>query len=115
MAGLELLPSGHLGELRLHHHLLGHDRRLDPVEEAFEPADELGVGDPQFSLGRRVLGVEGPGWLVADFDERWANPVLRHDMMTVARAVESEPTMLGVSAHLLAVGKKPVPGVGDRR
>lgn len=51
----------------------------------------------------RVLGVEGPAWLVADFETRWANPVLRGDMVAVARAVEAEPAMLGVSAHLLGL------------
>jgi ubiquinone/menaquinone biosynthesis C-methylase UbiE len=54
----------------------------------------------------RVLGVEGPAWLVADFEARWANPVLRGDMIAVARAVEAEPSMLGVSAHLLGLGRK---------
>jgi ubiquinone/menaquinone biosynthesis C-methylase UbiE len=54
----------------------------------------------------RVLGVEGPAWLVADFEARWANPVLRGDMLAVARAVEAEPAMLGVSAHLLGIGRK---------
>jgi SAM-dependent methyltransferase len=58
-------------------------------------------------LDTRVLGVEGPAWLVADFDTRWSDPVLREDMMTVARAVEAEPAMLGVSAHLLGVAHKP--------
>jgi ubiquinone/menaquinone biosynthesis C-methylase UbiE len=58
-------------------------------------------------LDTRVLGVEGPAWLVADFDTRWADPVLREDMMAVARAIEAEPAMLGVSAHLLGIGRKP--------
>ena len=53
-----------------------------------------------------VLGVEGPGWLVADFESRWANAVRRDDMMAVARAMEAEPSILGVSAHLLGIGKK---------
>ena len=57
-------------------------------------------------LDTRVLGVEGPAWLVADFDRRWADRVLRDDMMAVARAVEAEPAMLGVSAHLLGIGRK---------
>ena len=46
-----------------------------------------------------VLGVEGPGWLAidsADFE----------DILRVARAVEAEPSLLGASAHLLAVGHK---------
>jgi SAM-dependent methyltransferase len=54
----------------------------------------------------RVLGIEGPAWMLADFDARWADPVLRADMLTVARALETEPSMLGVSAHLLGVGHK---------
>ena len=51
-----------------------------------------------------VLGVEGPAWMLADFDARWVDPVLRADMLTVARALETEPSMVGVSAHLLGVG-----------
>jgi len=53
-----------------------------------------------------VLGVEGAGWMVADFDERWADPVMREDLLVTARAFESEPSMLGVSAHLLGIGQK---------
>jgi len=60
-----------------------------------------GFSDP------KVFGVEGPGWLVGDFDSRWADPVLRDDLMAVARALESEPTVIGVSAHLLGIGRKP--------
>jgi SAM-dependent methyltransferase len=73
----------------------------------FHRPEEL--GDELAAAGfadARVLGVEGPAWMVADFDARWADPVLHADMMAVARAVEAEPTMLGVSAHLLAIGTK---------
>ena len=73
----------------------------------FHRPDEL--GDELTAAGfadAQVLGVEGPAWMVADFDARWADPVLHADMMTVARAVEAEPAMLGVSAHLLAIGRK---------
>jgi len=58
-------------------------------------------------LDVNVFGVEGPGWIVSDFDVRWANDVLRADIMNVARALESEPSIVGASAHLLAVGRKP--------
>ena len=54
----------------------------------------------------RVLGVEGPAWMVGDFDARWENPVLRSDMMAMGRALEAEPAILGVSAHLLAIGRR---------
>jgi ubiquinone/menaquinone biosynthesis C-methylase UbiE len=54
-----------------------------------------------------ILGVEGAGWLFADFDARWTDPVMRDELLTTARAFESEPSMLGVSAHLLGIGRKP--------
>lgn len=55
----------------------------------------------------RVLGVEGIGEWLIDFDERWADPALRHELMDVARRLEAEPSIVGMSAHLLAVGRKP--------
>jgi SAM-dependent methyltransferase len=55
----------------------------------------------------QVLGVEGPGWLFSDFEARWTNDALRHDLLAMARALESERSLLGVSAHLLAVARKP--------
>jgi SAM-dependent methyltransferase len=54
-----------------------------------------------------VYGVEGPGWLLADFEERWADDFLRNDLLQIARALESEPSILGASAHLLGFGRKP--------
>jgi ubiquinone/menaquinone biosynthesis C-methylase UbiE len=54
----------------------------------------------------QVLGVEGAGWLFADFDERWSDPVLHADLLATARAFESQPSLVGVSAHLLAIGRK---------
>lgn len=55
----------------------------------------------------RVLGVEGPGWILQDFEERWGNDALRADLLHVARALEVEPSIVGASAHLLGVGRKP--------
>jgi ubiquinone/menaquinone biosynthesis C-methylase UbiE len=50
-----------------------------------------------------LFGVEGPGWLLVDrTDEQTEENILR-----VARAVEREPTVIGTSAHLLAIGWKP--------
>ena len=51
---LEGAPLAHLLELLLRLHLLGEQRRLDAVEEAFEPADELGLRDAQLGFARRV-------------------------------------------------------------
>jgi ubiquinone/menaquinone biosynthesis C-methylase UbiE len=53
----------------------------------------------------QVVGVEGAGWMVADFDSRWADRAQRADLMALARALESEPAVLGVSAHLLGIAR----------
>jgi hypothetical protein len=53
-----------------------------------------------------VPGVRRPGLAVRRFDERWADPVLRKDVLHVAQALESERSILGVSAHLLGIGLK---------
>ena len=55
LAELEGIPTAaHLFELPLRLHLLREQRGLDPVEEPFEPADELGLRDAQLALARRV-------------------------------------------------------------
>jgi ubiquinone/menaquinone biosynthesis C-methylase UbiE len=56
--------------------------------------------------GVSVLAVEGPCWMLSDFDARWADPAQRADLLDVARRLEAEPSMLGISAHLLGVGRK---------
>jgi SAM-dependent methyltransferase len=58
--------------------------------------------------GVAVVGVEGPGWMLGDFDARWGEPAQREDIMNVARALEAEPSILGASAHLLGFGRKAV-------
>lgn len=54
-----------------------------------------------------VFGIEGPGWLLPDVDARWADPARRARLLAAARAVEREPSLLGASAHLLALGRRP--------
>jgi hypothetical protein len=51
--------------------------------------------------------VEGPGWLLPDVEQRWANPAEREQLLEAARAVEREPSLLGLPPHLLAVAGKP--------
>jgi ubiquinone/menaquinone biosynthesis C-methylase UbiE len=54
-----------------------------------------------------VLAVEGIGWIMPDFDERWADMASRRHILDVVARTEREPTILGVSPHLLGVGWKP--------
>lgn len=58
-------------------------------------------------LGTEVLNVEGPAFVLADFADRWADPARRDSLLQAARLVEREPSMLGASSHILAVGHRP--------
>jgi SAM-dependent methyltransferase len=64
---------------------------------------EAEVREAGFEL-EALLGVEGPGWLLAD---RLDDPVARDHILQVARLLEGEPSTIGTSAHLLAIGRAP--------
>jgi ubiquinone/menaquinone biosynthesis C-methylase UbiE len=53
-----------------------------------------------------TFGVEGPGWLLPNFAADWQQPQRRELILRVARALEQAPSVMGVNAHLLAVGRK---------
>jgi SAM-dependent methyltransferase len=54
-----------------------------------------------------LYGVEGPGWILPDLPGRLADPRRRAELVRVARLLESEPSVIGASAHLLAVALAP--------
>ena len=54
-----------------------------------------------------VVAIEGPGWLARDFDRLWRDPVQRERLLEAVRKVEREPSVLGASSHIMAIGRKP--------
>jgi ubiquinone/menaquinone biosynthesis C-methylase UbiE len=54
-----------------------------------------------------VYGLEGPGWILPDVAERMADAERRETLLRVARMLETEPLIVGSSAHLLAVAQRP--------
>ena len=54
--------------------------------------------------GLAVFGVEGPGWMLR---QDWADPQWREDILFAARAVEAQPSLIGISGHLIAAAAKP--------
>ncbi len=54
-----------------------------------------------------TLAVEGPLWMLQDIDEQWDDPQRRRLLLTFLAAIEQEPSMLGASAHVMAIGQKP--------
>ena len=53
-----------------------------------------------------TLAVEGAGWLLADLDARLADVRRRAVLLAALATLEAEPTLLGVSPHLLAVARR---------
>lgn len=78
------------------------------MDTFFHHPDELReeLGQAGFEVSG-VFGVEGPGWLTPDFDAWWDDPVRRERLLGLARRLESEPALAGISAHLLAAARKP--------
>ncbi len=81
------------------------DRRIEWFTTAFfHHPDELRAEVEEAGLAvDALLGVEGPGWLLG---ERWAHPELREHVLWAARQVESEPTLLGLSPHLVVAARR---------
>jgi ubiquinone/menaquinone biosynthesis C-methylase UbiE len=51
-----------------------------------------------------VLGIEGPGWLI--WSGLWDDPRQRAALLDAARLVESEPSIIGSSSHLMIVAHR---------
>jgi ubiquinone/menaquinone biosynthesis C-methylase UbiE len=83
--------------------------RLDYFTTAyFHHPDELRAEVSASGLSFEGLyGLEGPGWFLPDIEARVADPRRRADLLQVARLLEAEPSVIGISAHLLAVARKP--------
>ncbi len=71
-----------------------------PAELAEEvAASGLGLVD--------VFAIEGLGASMPDFARRFADPAARERLLAFLRRVETEPSLLGASPHLLAVARRP--------
>ncbi|HYA63997.1 MAG TPA: class I SAM-dependent methyltransferase [Candidatus Sulfotelmatobacter sp.] len=54
----------------------------------------------------KLCPVEGPGWIARDFENLWRDEVQRARLLECVRKVESEPEILGASAHLMAIANR---------
>ena len=73
----------------------------------FHHPDELRSEIQDAGFARPELyALEGPCWLLSDFDKKWSDAEMRAKLLAIIRAVETEPTLLGQSAHILAVVRK---------
>lgn len=90
----------------------GQHRNPDPVGRPeffttayFHTPDGLAEEIEQAGFSRpAVYGVEGPGWPLR---QEWADPGRREQILFAARSVETEPSLIGFSDHLIAAATKP--------
>ncbi len=54
----------------------------------------------------RVYAVTGFAWLLPSFHKIWNNRKLRPRLLTILQRTEAEPSLMGVSDHLLAIARK---------
>jgi SAM-dependent methyltransferase len=90
----------------------GQHRNPDPVGRPeffttayFHTPDGLAeeIGQAGFD-GMTVYGVEGPGWPLR---REWTDPRRREQVLFAARSVETQPSLIGFSDHLIAAATKP--------
>lgn len=54
-----------------------------------------------------TVSIEGPGrWLPREFDAWWDDPARRERLLAAVRAVEREPTLMGLGPHIMVVARR---------
>jgi ubiquinone/menaquinone biosynthesis C-methylase UbiE len=67
------------------------------------------LGEEAIEAGFKVealVGIEGPGWVLSDLDSWLEDPLRRSRLLEAIRRVETEPSLLGATAHILVVGSR---------
>lgn len=73
----------------------------------FHHPDDLGAEIREAGLTLAdLLPLEGPGAFTAAFERVWTDAGHRETLLSLVRSIEREPTLVGVSPHLLAVGRR---------
>jgi SAM-dependent methyltransferase len=76
------------------------------MDTFFHHPDELRTEVAEAGFGETTLfGVEGISWFAPDFESWWENPDYR-DRLLLSRAIETEPSILGASAHIMAIATR---------
>jgi hypothetical protein len=73
----------------------------------FHRPEELGVECESAGLTHELtVAVEGPGWFLPDLDVWLADERRRTVLLDALAALEVEPTLLGMTAHFLAIARR---------
>jgi ubiquinone/menaquinone biosynthesis C-methylase UbiE len=83
-----------------HHHAYFTTAFFHHPEELKTEVEEAGL------RCEMILAIEGSGWLLQNLEDQWRDPGRRERLLNAIRSVEREPTMLGISAHIMAIAWK---------
>ncbi|WP_427339641.1 class I SAM-dependent methyltransferase [Caloranaerobacter sp. DY30410] len=73
----------------------------------FHLPDELANEIKEVGLEHeKNIAVEGPIWIVPAFEEKWSLEDSRKRMLKIARMVEEEKSIMGMSPHFIAIARK---------
>jgi hypothetical protein len=78
-----------------------HDGVLPRPEQIAPEIEEAGL---RFET---LIAVEGPGWFNQQIDSWLDDAAARGRLLDVLRRPETEPALLGASAHLMAAARRP--------
>lgn len=53
-----------------------------------------------------TVAVEGPGWFVSNFDERWQDENKRKQLLDIIELVSHDENLLNITQHYLVIAKK---------
>ena len=74
------------------------------MQTFFHHPDELKQEIMEAGFGSvELYAIEGPSWIVKDFTRWWKDENSRGQLLTLSRMLQSEPSLLGVSPHIMAV------------
>jgi len=94
-------------DLRTGHHRNPSGNLMYFTEAYFHRVEELAEEITAAGLQHeQTLAIEGPGWLLQNFKNWWEDEARRAQLLGLLRQLESEPSLLGASAHLIAIARK---------
>jgi ubiquinone/menaquinone biosynthesis C-methylase UbiE len=53
-----------------------------------------------------VLAIEGAAVFLQDLEDQWRDPVRQNRILEVIRRLENEPSVIGVTGHIIAIGSQ---------
>jgi hypothetical protein len=56
---------------------------------------------------KEVLAIEGAAVFLQDLDEQWSDPVRKQRILEAVRWLENEPSVMGVTGHIITIASKP--------